>query len=98
MANKNLSQKFKFKNVDGTGQFFMNELISKKHKTVCTTYIEYFLILGSGSTGCVYVFVLASLVGILVGITSTTIESNTCAITAEINYFKLIIKKKEIKE
>ena len=94
MANKNLSQKFKFRNIDGTGQFFMNELMSKKHKSVCTTltYIEFFLILASGSTGCVYVFVLASLVGIPVGITSTTI---TCAITAEIKYYKLIIKKRE---
>ena len=43
-----------------------NELMSKKHKKVCTTlnYIEHFLIFASTITGCVSIFIFASLVGI----------------------------------
>ena len=52
-----------------------NELMNKKHKKVCTTlnYIENFLILGSTITGCVSISSFASLVGILIGITSSAI-------------------------
>ena len=52
-----------------------NELMIKKHKKVCTTlnYIENFLILGSTITGCVSISSFASLVGILIGITSSAI-------------------------
>ena len=52
-----------------------NELMNKKHKKVCTTlnYIENFLILGSTITECVSISSFASLVGILVGITSSAI-------------------------
>ena len=49
--------------------------MSRKHKKVCTrlNYIEYFLILASTITGCISIFEFASLIGILIGITSSTI-------------------------
>ena len=57
MAEENISQEFRFKNIDETRNYLIveinrNELMSKKHKQVCTTlnYIEHFLILGSTIT------------------------------------------------
>ena len=54
MAEENISQEFRSKNLDGTRNYLTeeinwNELMSKKQKNVCTTlnYIELFLILGS---------------------------------------------------
>ena len=50
--------------------------MSRKHKKVSTrlNYIEYFLILASTITGCISIFDFASLIGILIGITSSTIR------------------------
>ena len=50
--------------------------MSRKHKKVCSTlnYIEQFLVLASTITGCISVFDFASLIGILLGITSSVIE------------------------
>ena len=47
-------------------------MISKRHKRVCTTlnYIESILILASAVIGCFSISAFASLVGILMGITS----------------------------
>ena len=49
MAQENISQEFKLKNLDEAKNYLIeekygNELISKKHKVVCTTlnYIEHF--------------------------------------------------------
>ena len=60
MAEENISQKLRLKNIDGTRCYFFKEteqnyLISKKHKKVCTTlnYTEHFLILSSAVTGCI---------------------------------------------
>ena len=52
-----------------------NELMSKKHKMVCTTlnYIEHFFILDSTNTGCFSISVFGSLLGTLIAITSSTI-------------------------
>ena len=68
--------------------------MSKKHKKVCITlnYIENFLILPSTITGCVSTSDFTSLVGIPVGITSSAIGLNICAITAEIKKYTSIIK------
>ena len=46
----------------------------RKHKKVCATlnYIEHFLILGSAITGCISISPFTSLVGILLGIISST--------------------------
>ena len=73
--------------------------MSKKHKKVCTTlnYIEHFLILASTITGCVSISAFASLVGIPIGITSSAIGLEICAITAGIKKYKSIIKKKKKK-
>ena len=49
--------------------------MSRKHKKVCTTlnYIEHFIILASAVTGCISISAFASLIGILIGITSSVI-------------------------
>ena len=72
-----MSQEFRLKNIDETRDYFLeekkqNELVSKKHKTVCATLncIEHFLILASTITGCISIFAFASLIGIPIGITS----------------------------
>ena len=60
MTEENISQEFRLKNIDETKSYFLeeikqNELMSKKHKTVCTTLdcIEHFFILASTITGCI---------------------------------------------
>ena len=80
MSEENISRQFRLKNVDETRNYFIkeinqNELMSKKHKKVCRVlnYIEYLLILVSTVTGCVSISALISLVGIPIGIMSSTI-------------------------
>ena len=60
MTEENISQEFRLKNIDETKSYFLeeikqNELMSKKHKKVCTTLdcIEHFFILASTITGCI---------------------------------------------
>ena len=60
-------------------------------------YIEYFLILISTFTGCVFISAYASLVGIPKAITSFAIRLKICLITARIEKYKSIIKKKKKK-
>ena len=91
MVEENVSQEFILKNIDETRNYLIeeinrNELMSKKHKKVCTTlnYIEHFLILGSTITGCVSISAFVSLVGIPIGIASSTIGLKICVITADI--------------
>ena len=71
----------------------------RKHKKGCTTlnYIEDFLILGSTITECISISAFASLLGIPIGIASSTIGLKICAITAGIKKYKSIIKKKKKK-
>ena len=102
MAEENISQEFRLKNIDETRNYLIanqNELMSKKHKKVCTNlnYIENFLILGSAITGCVSISSFASLVAIPIGITSYARGLKICAITAAIKKYKSIIKKKKKK-
>ena len=101
MVEENISQEIRLKNIDETRNYLIEEinqieLMSKKHKKVCTTlnYIEHFLILASKITECVSISAFASLIGITIGITSSAIELNICAITAGIKKYKSIIKKK----
>ena len=72
---------------------------SDKHKKVCTTrnYIEHFLILASTITGCISISAFASLIGIPIGITISTIGLNICEITAEIKNCRSVIKTKKKK-
>ena len=104
MDEGNLSQEFRLKNIDKTRNYLTeeidrNELMIEKHKKVCATlnYIEHFLILGSAFTGRVSISVFASLVGIPIGITSSSIRLKICPITAAIKKYKSIIKKKNKK-
>ena len=99
-----MSQEFGLKNMNETRSYFLeeieqNEFMSKKHKKVCTTlnYIEHLLILASTITGCISISAFASLVGIPIGITSSTIGLKICAIAARAKKYKSIIKKKKKK-
>ena len=91
MAEENIIQEFILKNIDETRNYLieeinLNRLMSKKQKKVCTTlnYIEQFLIVGSTITGCILISIFDSLVGILIGITSSAIELKIFTITAAI--------------
>ena len=104
MAEENISQEFRLKNIDETRNYLIeeinrNEFISKKHKKICATinYIEDFLILDSAITGCVSVPAFSSLVDIPVRVTSSAKELKICAITPGIKKYKSIIKKKKKK-
>ena len=73
--------------------------MSNKYKKFCTTlnYIEHFLIIPSAVSGCISVFAFSSFLGIPLVITNSLLGLKTCAITAEIKKYKLIIKKKKKK-
>ena len=99
---KNLSQELRLKHIDKTRNYFLeeikqNELMSKKHKKVCTAlnYVEHFLILASTITRCFFFFSFHSLIGIPIGVTSSALRLNVCAIAAGIKKCKPIIKKKK---
>ena len=70
------------------------ELISSKHKKVCTTlnYAEHVLILASTVTGCISIPAFASLIDILIGITSSEVGLKFCSITAGSKKYKSITK------
>ena len=58
MVEENISQEFRLKKIVETRNYFLedieqNEMMSRKHRMVCTTlnYIEHFLILASETTG-----------------------------------------------
>ena len=67
--------------------------MSNKDKKVCTTlnYIEYFLILASTITGCISIAAFTTLVGITIGITSSAMWLNVCAITVTVKKYKSVI-------
>ena len=80
MVEENISQEFKLKNINETRYYFLeeteqNELMSRKHKKVCTTlnYIEHFLTLAFTVTGSISISAFASLLGIPIGIMSSAI-------------------------
>ena len=76
-----------------------NELMSEKHKKRCRVlnYIDHSLTVISTITLCVSISAVASLVGIPIGITSSAIGLQICAITARIKKYKCIIKNKKEK-
>ena len=102
MIEENISQIFRLKNVDETGNYFFreleqNELMSKKHKKVCATlnYIEQFLILASAINACISISAFTSLLVIPIGIMGSWIGLRICAIAAGIKKCKSITKKKK---
>ena len=71
-------QEFRMKNINKTRNYFLeeieeNELMSKKPKKICTflNYTEHFLILASTITGCNSISAFASLLGTVIGNTSS---------------------------
>ena len=73
--------------------------MSKKHREVCTNwkYIEHFLVLASAVTGYISISAFASVLGIPIGITSSSIELSIFTIPAGVKMYQQIIKKKKKK-
>ena len=71
----------------------------KKHKNVCRVLncTDYLLIVTSAITGCFSISVFTSLVGILIGITSSAIQFKIGAMTVKTKKHKLIIKEEKKK-
>ena len=71
--------------------------MSKKHGKLCIilNYIEQLLIVTFRITGCISISAFASLIGIPIGIASSTIRLKICLITAGIKTYKSKIKKKK---
>ena len=89
MAEENVDQEFRLKNIDDTRNYLIeetnqNQLTSKKQEKVCTAlnYIEHFLILGS--TINLFISSFASFVCIPLRNTSSATGLKICAITAVI--------------
>ena len=102
IAEGNISQEFRLKNIDETRNYFLketeqNKLMRKKQKKVYTTlnYIEQFLILASTVTWFISFSASASFLGIHIGIRSFAIGLNICAITAGIKKYKPITSHDE---
>ena len=85
-----MSQEFRLKNINGTRNYFFEEieqskLMSRNHKKVCTTlnYVEQFLILAFTITGCILISAFASMLGISIRITSSATKikdlCNSCS-------------------
>ena len=70
-------------------------LMSREHKRVCTVldYIGSFLILVSTITECISISAFAYLLGIPIGIMSSTTGLKNCVIAAGMKKYKSIIKK-----
>ena len=104
MVKGNISHEFTLKNIDGTRNYFLGEiklkeLMSKKHKNVCTilNYMENFVVLASTITGCIRISTFTSLLAIPVGNRSPAVGLKICAIAARIKTFKSIPKKRKKK-
>ena len=104
MPEENMNQEFRLKKIDEMKNYLFeeinqNELMSQKYKKVCRfwNYIDHSIIVSSTITGCVSICDFASLVGIHIGIASSTIGLKICVITAGIKKYKSIIKKKSKK-
>ena len=77
-----------------------HEFMSRKHQNVCITlsYIEHFFILASAITRCISISAFTSLIGVPIGITSSTVGLKICVKTARIKKYMSIIKKKKKKQ
>ena len=71
--------------------------MSEKHKEICKylTYIGQLLILASTVTGYILICAFTWLVAVLVGITISEVGLEICAVSAGINKYKSIIKKRK---
>ena len=73
MGEENISREFRLKNIDEERNYLIkeinqNELMSRKHKKICTTlnYFENFIILASTIIECVSISDFSSLIGIYI--------------------------------
>ena len=80
MPEENISQEFRLKKIDEIRNYLIeevnrDELMTNKHKKVCRvlSYIDRSLIVISTITGCVFISAFTFLVGIPIGIASSTI-------------------------
>ena len=81
---------FRLRKNDETRNYLLDEikhnyLMSQKYKKTSKylNYVEKLLILASAVTGCVSIFAFSSLIYVPVGITSSAVGINICAVTAE---------------
>ena len=81
---------FRLRKNDETRNYLLDEikhnyLMSEKYKKTSKylNYVEKLLILDSAVTGCVSIFAFSSLIYVPVGITSSAVGINICAVTAE---------------
>ena len=94
---------FRLRIIDETRNYLLgkikhNDLMSENYKeTKSLNYLENLLILASTVTDCVSISAFSSLVDIPVGITSSAVGINICAITAGIENYKSMTKKKKKK-
>ena len=100
MLEENTNHEFRWNKINEIRNYLIkeinqNELMNKNHQKVCTVlnYINHSLVSNSTITGCVSI----TLVGISIGIASSTIGLKICVITAGIKKYKSIIKKKRRK-
>ena len=98
------SLKFRLRKTDETRNNLLaeikhNDLMSENYKNTrkYLYYVENLLILFWTVTGCVSSSAFASLVCVPVGITSSAVGTEICAITAGIRKYKSVIKKKKKK-
>ena len=89
MPEEKMNQKFRLKKVEEIKNYLIqeinrNELMSKRHKKVYRNlnYVDYLLFMISIITWCTSISRFASLVGILIAITSSGTELKICVITA----------------
>ena len=91
MVEEHVSQEWRLKNADETQNYFLEEvkqmqLMSNKHKKVCTAlnYIENILISASAVTGYISISAFASPLVVPKGIMSSAIVLKICAIAVKI--------------
>ena len=89
MPEENVNQEFRLRNIDKIRNYLIeetnqNKLMCRKHKEVCRVliHINHLLIVISTITGCVSISAFSSLVGFLIGITSSAIGWKNYAVTA----------------
>ena len=93
---------FRIRKIDETRNYLLDEikhddLMSEKYRKAWTylNYVDHLFILVSTVTVCVSISVFASLVCVSVGNTSSAVGLKICTVTARIQKYKSIIKKKE---
>ena len=71
----------------------------EKYKKICKylSCIEYLFIFASAVTGCVSISAFVLLVWVPVGITSSAVGIEICAIAAGIKKYQSIIKRKNLR-